>query len=43
MIRGILAGTFIVGTLDIHFGMMSHGAFWHGGDRDIADAAWSAR
>jgi hypothetical protein len=26
----------IVGTLDIHFGMMSHGAFWNGGDRDIA-------
>ena len=26
----------IAGTLDIHFGMMSHGAFWHGGDRDIA-------
>jgi hypothetical protein len=25
----------IAGTLDIHFGMMSHGAFWHGGDRDI--------
>ena len=26
----------IVGTLDIHFGMMSHGSFWNGGDRDIA-------
>lgn len=26
----------LVGTADIHLGMMSHGAFWHGGDRDIA-------
>ena len=25
----------VTGTLDIHFGMMGHGAFWHGGDRDI--------
>ena len=25
----------IVGTLEIHLGMMSHGAFWHGGDRDV--------
>lgn len=26
----------LVGTADIHLGMMGHGAFWHGGDRDIA-------
>jgi type I phosphodiesterase/nucleotide pyrophosphatase len=25
-----------VGTADIHLGMLSHGAFWNGGDRDIA-------
>jgi hypothetical protein len=25
----------IAGTVDIHFGMMSHGAFWKGGDRDV--------
>jgi hypothetical protein len=25
-----------VGTLEIHLGMMSHGALWSGGDRDIA-------
>ena len=25
----------VAGTVDIHFGMMSHGAFWNGGDRDI--------
>jgi hypothetical protein len=25
----------VAGTVDIHFGMMSHGAFWKGGDRDI--------
>ena len=25
----------IVATLEIHFGMMSHGAFWNGGDRDV--------
>jgi hypothetical protein len=25
----------VVATLDIHFGMMSHGAFFNGGDRDI--------
>ena len=26
----------MVGTVDIHFGMMGHGAFFNGGDRDIA-------
>lgn len=26
----------LVGTVDIHFGMMGHGAFFGGGDRDIA-------
>jgi len=26
----------IVGTVDIHFGMLGHGAFFTGGDRDIA-------
>ena len=26
----------IVGTVDIHFGMMGHGSFFTGGDRDIA-------
>ena len=26
----------IVGTVDIHFGMIGHGAFFSGGDRDIA-------
>ncbi len=26
----------IVGTADIHFGMLGHGSFWKGGDRDIA-------
>ncbi len=26
----------IVGTVDIHFGMLGHGAFLQGGDRDIA-------
>jgi hypothetical protein len=26
----------IVGTVDIHFGMIGHGAFFTGGDRDIA-------
>lgn len=26
----------VVATLDIHFGMMSRGAYFHGGDRDIA-------
>jgi arylsulfatase A-like enzyme len=26
----------IVATADIHLGMMSHGAFWNGGDRDVA-------
>jgi hypothetical protein len=26
----------LMGTADIHFGMLGHGAFWHGGDRDIA-------
>ena len=26
----------VAGTVDIHFGMMSHGAFWNGGDRDVA-------
>jgi hypothetical protein len=25
----------VAGTVDIHFGMMSHGAFWKGGDRDV--------
>ena len=25
-----------VGTADIHLGMLGHGAFWNGGDRDIA-------
>jgi hypothetical protein len=25
-----------IATADIHLGMMSHGAFWNGGDRDIA-------
>ena len=25
-----------IGTADIHMGMLGHGAFWHGGDRDIA-------
>jgi hypothetical protein len=25
----------ILGTVDIHFGMGSHGAFWNGGDRDV--------
>ena len=29
-----LAG--IVGTVDIHFGMLGHGSFYSGGDRDIA-------
>jgi hypothetical protein len=29
-----LAG--IVGTVDIHFGMLGHGSFFSGGDRDIA-------
>jgi hypothetical protein len=26
----------IVGTVDIHFGMLGHGAFFNGGDQDIA-------
>jgi hypothetical protein len=26
----------VVATADIHLSMMSHGSFWHGGDRDIA-------
>jgi hypothetical protein len=26
----------IVATADIHLAMMSHGAFWNGGDRDVA-------
>lgn len=26
----------IVGTVDIHFGMLGHGSFYSGGDRDIA-------
>ena len=26
----------IVATADIHLGMLGHGAFWNGGDRDIA-------
>ena len=26
----------IVGTVDIHFGMLGHGSFFTGGDRDIA-------
>lgn len=26
----------IVGTVDIHFGMLGHGAFFGGGDRDVA-------
>ncbi|HLB39164.1 MAG TPA: alkaline phosphatase family protein [Actinomycetota bacterium] len=26
----------MVATADIHLGMLSHGAFWNGGDRDIA-------
>ena len=26
----------IVGTVDIHFGMLGHGSFFSGGDRDIA-------
>jgi hypothetical protein len=26
----------IVGTVDIHFGMIGHGSFFNGGDRDIA-------
>jgi hypothetical protein len=26
----------IVGTVDIHFGMLGHGAFFTGGDRDVA-------
>ena len=26
----------IVGTVDIHFGMLGHGAFFGGGDQDIA-------
>jgi hypothetical protein len=26
----------IVATADIHLAMMSHGSFWHGGDRDVA-------
>ena len=26
----------IVGTVDIHFGMLGHGSFFGGGDRDIA-------
>jgi arylsulfatase A-like enzyme len=25
----------IVATADIHYGMLGHGSFWHGGDRDI--------
>jgi Type I phosphodiesterase / nucleotide pyrophosphatase len=25
-----------VATADIHLGMLGHGSFWHGGDRDIA-------
>jgi hypothetical protein len=25
-----------IGTADIHMGMLGHGAFWNGGDRDIA-------
>ncbi len=25
-----------IATADIHLGMMSHGAFWNGGDRDVA-------
>ena len=26
----------VVATADIHLSMMSHGSFWHGGDRDVA-------
>lgn len=26
----------LVATADIHFGMLSHGSFWKGGDRDVA-------
>lgn len=25
-----------LGTVSIHFGMLGHGAYWHGGDKDIA-------
>jgi len=25
----------IVATADIHYGMLGHGSFWHGGDRDV--------